>query len=275
MIMSEESLSEHVLKRDRFVSISLIFVLFALAAVYTAYGVGMPMSAFDKTAAQSMSHVMTANSWTLKYSVLVFLMWWVMMAAMMLPSVAPTVLLYVALRRNGMETQGAPSLSTFFLLGYLIIWAGFSIAATFLQWLGESLGFISASNMALTNTVFGGLIFVAAGLFQFTPLKTACLNHCRSPVQFLTQRHRSGALGALSMGLEHGMFCLGCCWFLMALLFVGGIMNLYWIVGIAAFIAVERLSPRGDLVSKIASIVVLIWGITVVAKVGFVLVSPL
>lgn len=264
--MSEFTVSERLLKRDQILSISLIIVLFALAAVYTLFGVGMRMSALEMTAAQPMSGAMSAINWTLTYAVLVFLMWWVMMTAMMLPSVAPTVLLHSALLRGA---GNSTSLSTFFLLGYLIVWAGFSIIATLLQWLGETWGFISASNMALTNTVFGGLVMITAGLFQFTPLKTACLNHCRSPAQFLTQRHRAGASGALIMGLEHGMFCLGCCWFLMALLFVGGIMNLYWIVGLAVFIAIERLSTRGDLVSKVAGVAMIIWGLIVMAKVGF------
>ena len=114
--------------------------------------------------------------------------------------------------------------------------------------------------MTLIDSLPGGMVLIAAGLFQFTPLKQACLSHCQSPARFLTERRRSGHRGAFKMGLEHGIYCLGCCWFLMTLLFVGGIMNLYWIVGLAAFVAFEKLTPYGGPTSKVAGAALTIWG---------------
>ncbi len=203
------------------------------------------------------------RSWAsglLAYALLVLLMWWVMMVAMMLPSVAGTVLLYSALLRVSSEAEHAPSISTIFLGGYLVVWAIFSLVATTAQWVLETVGLVSATMMTLVDTLPGAVVLIASGVFQFTSLKQACLNHCRSPAKFLTERRRSGHAGAFVMGLEHGAYCLGCCWFLMALLFVGGIMNLYWIVGLAAFVAFEKLTPYGSFASKVAGVALIFWG---------------
>lgn len=261
--MSDFGLTERLLRRDRQLLILLIVTLFVLAGLYTIHGVGMRMTALQMTAMSNMRDMPGPRSpgdWTLGYAVLVFLMWWVMMIAMMLPSVASTVLLHSALLRRG--TSGAPvaTISSAFLSGYLMIWGAFSVAAAAIQYSLEAAGIISATMMTLIETLPGGLVLIAAGLFQFTPLKQACLNHCQSPAKFLTERRRPGHWGAFSMGLEHGTYCLGCCWFLMALLFVGGIMNLYWIVGLAAFVAFEKLTPYGSLASKIAGAMLMIWG---------------
>ncbi len=199
------------------------------------------------TAAMAMPAV-----WTPGYAVLVFLMWWVMMIAMMVPSAAPTVLFYAALTRKSAQAGGAQRLTAAFLLGYLTIWAGFSILATSAQWALEWHGYLSPMMMTLVSTTLGGAVLLVAGVYQFMPLKDACLAHCRGPLAFLIGSHRPGASGAIRMGLEHGTFCLGCCWFLMALLFVGGIMNLYWIAGLAIYVALEKLTPWGRTFSRIA-----------------------
>ena len=258
--MAETSLTEQVLQRDRLLLIALIGLLFALAGLYTVFGVGMRMTALEMTAMRDMPGMGIPEVWSLGYALLVFLMWWVMMVAMMLPSVAPTVLLYTALLRHSGKAAQVSVIAVAFLGGYLVTWGGFSVITTATQWALEVAGIVSATMMTLIDTVPGGLVLIAAGAFQFTPLKAACLEHCRSPAKFLTERRRPEVTGAFRMGVEHGVYCLGCCWFLMALLFVGGIMNLYWIVGVAAFVALEKLTTWGDTLSRIAGVVLVAWG---------------
>ena len=189
-----------------------------------------------------------------------------MMIAMMVPSAAPTVLLYAALTRKSAPANGAPRLPFVFLSGYLAVWAGFSLLATAAQWLLELHGYVSPMMMVLVSNTLAGVVLLVAGLYQFTPLKDACLNHCRSPLAFLIGSHRPGAGGAFRMGLEHGAFCLGCCWFLIALLFVGGIMNLYWIAGLAIYVAVEKLAPSGRTFSRIAGAAMAAAGLWLLAQ---------
>jgi predicted metal-binding membrane protein len=267
--MSSDGLTERLLRRDRQVLVALIGMLLVLAGLYTVFGVGMRMSALEMTAMSGMRDMPGAakpGAWSAGYAALVFMMWWVMMAAMMLPSVAPTVLLHAALLRMGERTTPAATLSTAFLAGYLVIWAAFSVIASAAQWGLEASGLVSPSMMTLVGTVPGGLVLLAAGVFQFTPLKAACLRHCRSPARFLTERRRRGRRGSFLMGVEHGAYCLGCCWFLMALLFVGGVMNLYWIAGLAAFVAVEKLTRFGPILGKVAGAALIAAGIVIVAS---------
>ncbi|WP_214644941.1 DUF2182 domain-containing protein [Tritonibacter litoralis] len=222
------SWAERVLHQNRMLAIVLMALLFALAAVYTVMGVGMKMSALEMTAMSNMRDMpggRVPGSWSLGYLGLVFLMWWVMMVAMMLPSVAPTVLLYTRLMERGCGS-GTPHMMLF-LLGYLLAWAAFSLVATLLHWGAEGLGLVSTTMMTLIETTPGAVLLICAGLFQFTPLKDRCLVQCQSPAAILTRYYRPGPRGALRLGLLHGAFCLGCCWALMALLFVGGVMNLY------------------------------------------------
>jgi predicted metal-binding membrane protein len=266
--MRETSVTEQVLRHDRRLLVVLIALLFALALVYTVFGIGMRMSALEMTAMGHMRDMpaqgVVPGVWSAGYALLVFLMWWIMMIAMMLPSVAPTVLLQTALLRHAGKAAQMPILTLLFLGGYLVVWAGFSALATGTQWALEAAGMVSATMMTLIETVPGGIVLIAAGVFQFTPLKAACLEHCRSPAKFLSERRRSGPGGVFVMGLEHGLYCLGCCWFLMALLFVGGIMNLYWIVGLAAFVALEKLTRHGVLMGRLAGTALVAWGAWIV-----------
>lgn len=265
--MSDRSLTERLLRRDRIILVAMIGGLLALSVVYTVFGVGMRMSAVEMTAMRGMRDMPghgIAGVWSLEYVLLVFLMWWVMMIAMMLPSVSPTVLLHAALLRGARKAYRVPAIAASFLAGYLVTWAGFSIVAVAVQWILEARGIVSPTMMTLVETVPGAIVLIAAGVYQFTPLKQACLRQCRSPAQFLTRRHRSGAAGAFLMGLEHAVYCVGCCWFVMALLFVGGIMNLFWIVGITFFVVLEKLSPHGQPISKMAGAVLIGWGLHVV-----------
>jgi len=264
-----DDFTERLLRRDRLVLVALIALLFALAALYTLFGVGMRMSALDMTAMSGMRDMpggAAPGAWDAGYTLLVFLMWWVMMAAMMLPSVAPTVLLHAALLHRTGGAAPAPAVSTAFLGGYLAVWAAFSVLAVAAQWGLEAAGILSPTMMTIVSTVPGGLLLIAAGAFQFTPLKAACLQHCRSPAKFLTERRRPGRGGAFAMGVEHGTYCLGCCWSLMALLFVGGVMNLWWIAGLAAFVALEKLTPAGPALSRVAGAALILAGATAIAS---------
>jgi predicted metal-binding membrane protein len=203
----------------------------------------------------------SATLWTPGYGALVVLMWWVMMIAMMTPSAAPALLLFTALKRQGAEQNKAPGLALLFLAGYLLIWALFSLAATALQWgLGQA-GLVAPMRMKISSAGLAGTVLILAGLYQFSNLKTACLDHCRSPAQFLTRHRRPGARGALLMGAHHGSFCLGCCWALMALLFVGGIMNLYWIAGLALYVIAEKTLPHSALIPRLTGAALILAGL--------------
>ncbi len=258
---------ENVLTRDRMLLFAGLAVVVVLSGIYTILGAGMPMSALDMTrmAVEMPGMMMQPAVWSPAYALLVFLMWWVMMIAMMVPSAAPAVLVYAGIVRKR-KSAGQPYASaSFFLSGYLIAWAAFSFAATLLQRGLEFIG-VMTGMMEIASPLIAGAVLVTAGLYQLTPLKNACLRHCQHPVLFLLHHWKPKAIGAFRMGLEHGGYCVGCCWFLMALLFVGGIMNLYWIAGIAIYVGVEKLAAGHRWVTKAAAAVMTIAGILVAAK---------
>ena len=184
-----------------------------------------------------------------------------MMAAMMLPSAAPAILLVAALTKQRGERHAVVS-SWQFALGYLAIWAAFSLVATGLQFALDRGGLLSET-MASGSVVLAALLLIAAGIYQWTPWKEACLRQCRSPIEFLTRYWRQGAFGPVRAGAWHGAFCLGCCWMLMALLFVGGLMNMFWIAGLALLVLVEKLLPFGRRVSQITGAALIGWGVFV------------
>lgn len=188
-----------------------------------------------------------------------FLMWAVMMVAMMLPSAAPVVLLVLGVLRRRHATRLPFGATTAFLGGYLLVWTGYSAAATLAQWGLHSAALLSPDAMRATPVVAGALL-ILAGVFQWTPLKQACLRHCRSPVHFLSTGWRDGTPGALLMGLRHGGWCLGCCWLLMALLFVAGVMNLAWVAVLAGLVLAEKVAPAGPAVGRLAGVALCAWG---------------
>ena len=183
------------------------------------------------------------------------------MIAMMTPSAAPTLLLFTALKRHGKDKRHAATYSLLFLAGYLLIWALFALSAAFLQWGLGTIGLASGSMMTINSNVLAGVVLLGAGLYQFSGLKNACLEHCRSPAIFLSEHNRPGLRGALTMGAHHGVYCLGCCWALMALLFVGGTMNLYWVIGLALYVLIEKTLPFGEIISKSAGVVLVCAGL--------------
>ncbi len=285
--MTTTSPLEAVLKRDRAIVIGGLVGVIALAWIYILLGAGMGMTAIEMTAVSGSSGdmqtvdtengegtgqggttsatvgmamaVMQPVAWTAGYAGLMFFMWWIMMVAMMLPSAAPMILLYAAVNRKAHE-RGAPFVPTgVFAFGYVAAWGAFSLLAVALQWGLERAALLS-SMMVSTSIVLGSLLLIAAGVWQLTPLKQACLKHCRSPLHFLSHHWRKGRWGAVRMGMEHGAFCLGCCWFLMGLLFYGGVMNLYWIVGLAAFVLLEKTVPAGHWIGSAAGVGLIAWG---------------
>ncbi len=191
------------------------------------------------------------------YAALLFVMWWAMMLAMMLPSAAAAILSCAAISRK-IPGQGAWAVPAF-AAGYAAIWTGFSIAAVCLQIVTTRLIPLTGM-MAVTSAALGGVLLVAAGLYQLTPLKNACLRQCQTPFMFLARNWRNGLAGAFRMGLSHGIYCMGCCWVLMLLLFYGGVMELTWIAGLAVYVASEKLIPARYHVERVAGIVLMLWG---------------
>jgi len=251
---------EAIVRRDRLTVGAALAAVIALSWAYLLAGAGMGMSAFEMT----RMPMMTPAVWTPAYAVLMFFMWWIMMVAMMLPSAAPMILLFATLNRKQRES-GHPHIATsIFAVGYVVVWAGFSLVAVILQWGLERTGLLSPMLVG-TNAVFGAVLLLAAGLYQLTPIKHACLRHCRSPLAFISTHWRRDARGALRMGLLHGAFCVGCCWFLMGLLFFGGVMNLYWIAGLALFVLFEKTVPAGHWLGYAAGITLLLWGAGILA----------
>ena len=192
--------------------------------------------------------------------VLVFLMWSIMMVAMMVPSASPMVLTYATIRRKQHPDEGAFGATGAFLLGYVILWTAFSALATVAQWGLQRAALISSAGES-TNAVFAGGLLLVAGIFQWTPWKRACLTRCRSPFLFIMTSWRDGTRGALMMGLEHGVFCLGCCWALMAVAFALGVMNLWWMAALTLLIAAENLLPQGELFSRVTGAALLACGV--------------
>jgi predicted metal-binding membrane protein len=272
MTVSVDATLDEVVRRDRLIVVTALTAVIALSWGYLLAGAGMGMSAFEMTRmsrlgmAGGMSEecmagmaMMTPVVWMPGYAVLMFFMWWVMMVAMMLPSAAPMILLFETVNRKQRET-GHPHVATsIFAVGYLAAWAGFSLVAVILQWGFARTGILSPMLVG-TNVIFGGVLLLAAGIYQLTPIKHACLRNCRSPLAFLSTHWRRGARGALRMGLLHGAFCVGCCWFLMGLLFFGGVMNLYWIAGLALFVLFEKTGPAGHWIGYATGVALLIWG---------------
>lgn len=208
------------------------------------------------------------QNWSIGYAVVMFFMWWIMMIAMMTPSAAPLVLLYARVYRHEQRLGKLPVgvVPTFvFVLGYLLSWGCFSLVATALQRGLERADLLHQMMMWSISPLFTAVLLIAAGLYQLTPLKLACLQHCRSPAQFLAEHFQPGTPGALRLGWKHGLYCLGCCWFLMALLFAGGIMNLLWIAGLAIYVLVEKVAPNGQLISRVAGFAMVLVGLWVAA----------
>jgi predicted metal-binding membrane protein len=250
---------EAVLRRDRLIVASALGVIAALAWAYVLWLTadmnmgGENMGGFRMVPAGMGIMVPAASAWSAVEFAFVFVMWAVMMVGMMAPSAAPMILMYARVGRQG-RVAGKPLAATgWFAAGYFLAWAGFSLAATLVQWVLERKALLNA-RMASANLLLAAAVLIAAGLYQWTPIKSACLAHCQSPLGFLMSHggFRSNVRGCLRLGFLHGTYCVGCCWILMALLFVVGVMNVLWITILALLVLLEKLTPWGRWVGRVA-----------------------
>ncbi len=197
--------------------------------------------------------------WDAAYFWMMFCMWAIMMVGMMVPSAAPMILIYAAVARKA-EKQGMPIASTgAFTSGYIFMWVVFSLLVTLIQWQLDNAALLSPMKVA-NNPKIGAGLLIAAGIYQWLPVKDSCLKHCRSPFHFISTHWHPGNFGAFMMGLSHGAFCIGCCWALMLLLFVGGVMNILWIAAITVFVLLEKVLPLGNQGGKLSGILMVMAG---------------
>ena len=243
-----------ILKRDRAVIGAAVIALTAfswwylLAAARQMDGALMAMSRPD------------VNAWPATALLPLFGMWVVMMVAMMLPTATPMILTFATVARNRRQRQRPYVPVAVFASGYLAIWVAFSALAALAQWFLHRAALLSPM-MASSSALLAGGLLLLAGLFQFTPLKRRCLTRCRAPLDFITAHWREGWPGAFQMGLEHGLFCTGCCWALMALLFVLGVMNLLWIAALTLLVGLEKVVPRRAFLSRATGVLLALWGL--------------
>lgn len=239
-MLSTPDFAERVLRHQRLVVACGIALVVGLSWWFLASGAGM-----GRVSDMPAMHAPFAA---------VLIMWWIMMAAMMLPSALPAVLLYARVRDR---RQGSATIAStwVFVFGYLAAWLAFSLPAATIQWIA------AGPSMAFANERVAGAVLAAAGLYQLSPLKRACLHECRSPAQFLSRHWRPGAAGALRLGILHGGYCVACCWLLMALLLVVGVMNLLWVALLTIVIAAEKIVPRGLSIGHAAGVALIAWGL--------------
>src|ERR1700676_2601960 len=271
--MGEPAL-ETLLRRDRTIMIAALAALTALAwadLVWLANDMargGMDMTGLRMIPAGRGLMMPASEPWQPVEFGYVFAMWVIMMIGMMTPSVAPMILIYARVGRQA-AMQGKPvAASGWFAAGYLLAWTAFALAATSAQWALERAALLTPM-MAGASNIFGGAVLIAAGLYQWTPLKHVCLRQCQAPLQFI-QRHggfRRDAKGAIVLGARHGAYCIGCCWALMALLFVGGVMNVLWIAVLSILVLAETIIPTGRLISRLAGSGFIAGGIWLLASV--------
>jgi predicted metal-binding membrane protein len=258
---------EAVLRRDRAVVIVALAVITTLAwadIIWLADDMamdGMDMTGFRMIPAGHGLMMPASTPWQPLEFACVFAMWAAMMIGMMTPSVAPMILIYARVGRQAVLSGHPFAASGWFASGYLIAWLAFSLAATSAQWVLERAALLTPM-MESTSAVLGGIVLIAAGIYQWTPIKEACLSYCQAPLTFL-MRHggfRSDARGALALGVRHGLYCIGCCWALMLLLFVGGVMNVLWIAALAGLVLLEKALPFGKFVSRITGCIFIAGG---------------
>jgi len=247
-----------IFKRDRVVVVSGLAVLTLLAWAYLIHlGRDMGSMAVEMTALQS-------RSMGFSYILFIFIMWAVMMVAMMVPTAAPMILMFASINRKRLRENSAIVPTALFLAGYLTAWVWYSVLAAVGQW-GLHKAAMLSPMMVSNNEVLGGILLIAAGIFQFSSLKYACLKRCRSPLGFLLNEWQEGRRGAFLMGLRNGNYCVGCCWALMLLMLVAGTMNLLWMAIIAGFVLVEKVAPAGRLIGYLSGFVLMAWGVWMLA----------
>jgi predicted metal-binding membrane protein len=244
---------EVLLRRER---LSVLTGLVAACLMSWAWIVPMALDMYGPM--HGASSWMMADTSLLRHGTLLFAMWTVMMAGMMLPSAAPTLLLFAMVVRSH-DAAHAPSRAYSFLGGYLLVWTAFSLAATLLQLLLGALLYLSPM-MQLRGKVLSGALMLVAGAYQLTPTKRSCLTTCRVPAAFLAHYYRPGNCAAFRLGVRHGGYCVGCCWALMLLLFVAGVMNVVAIAAIAVFVLLEKVLPLGAQGGRLSGLLLIACG---------------
>lgn len=258
---------EAVLKRDRVLVLAGLVLIAALAWAYTIY-LAQRAGGMEGTAAGGMAMDMAMPSmaaWGVFDFAAMFAMWAVMMVAMMVPAAAPMVLVFARVNRTRREQQRPYVPTSVFVLGYVVAWSAFSLLATLSNWGLHAAGLLSSMMGESTSAILGGGLLLAAGVYQWTPLKYACLTQCRTPLGFIMTEWREGRGGALNMGMKHGLYCLGCCWVLMALLFVLGVMNLVWIAALAGVVLLEKVAPGGLWIGRATGLIFIGWAALIFA----------
>ena len=254
--------SPSIYNRDRVIIIVAIVIITCVSWMYlfNLSGDMDEMSSLESTTGLSRA-MPNMVPWGFSDWISMFVMWFVMMVGMMVPTASPMILMFSTVNQRKKE-QNQPFVATaIFLSGYVLVWLGFSIGATATNWILHSNTLLSGIMGESTNNLFGGVLLISAGVFQWTPIKKACLNNCRTPMGFLMTEWKNGFYGALKMGLNHGIYCLGCCWLLMALLFVLGVMNLLWIAVLTTIVLFEKVAPKGNWVSRLTGIGFAVWGV--------------
>jgi len=254
---------DSVLRRDRAI-VGAALLAITLAAWLYLFRLSAMMPGMDLPDMPGMT-MLRDHPWEVVDVLLLFVMWTVMMMAMMVPAATPMVLTFAAVQRKRREQERATVPTVVFLLGYAVVWTTYAAAAALAQWRLHEAQLLSAA-MASTSARLGGALLLAAGAFQWTRLKEVCLSKCRSPLSFVMSEWREGRAGALVMGVRHGAYCVACCWALMALLFVAGVMNLWWIAGLAVFVLAERILPGGQAVSRIGGALLLLAGAVILVR---------
>jgi predicted metal-binding membrane protein len=256
---------EALVRRDRAIAAAGVAVLALLAWAYLIRLAGrMDSTGLAPSASAAMPMAMPEPSGAGQFS-FTALMWMVMMVAMMVPAASPMIVTFAAVNRRRAPSGPPPVPTAVFLAGYLVVWAAFSLLAAGAQSALQRAALLAPTSLEAAPLV-GGALLLTAGIYQFTPLKRACLSRCLSPVGFLLTEWRDGRRGAFIMGLRHGAFCVGCCWALMALLFVAGVMNLLWVAALAALVLAEKLVPYERLTSWTAGFLLLAWGGWVIVR---------
>ncbi len=251
-------------RRDRVLIASCIALITALAWAYLVHLNRRMTSSIEGDPTMAAMGMVMNQPWGAGDLLLTFVMWAVMMVGMMAASALPVLLLFAGVHAKRADRGVVPAVPSFGL-GYLIVWVAFSACATAAQWALHEAALLS-STMATSSTAIAGVILIAAGAYQLTPLKTGCLAQCQSPLGFLMSNWRDGAGGAFRMGFRHGIFCLGCCWALMAVLFVVGVMNLAWVGVLTLFILAEKLGPTGARVSRAGGAILIAFGAVLVSR---------
>jgi predicted metal-binding membrane protein len=265
--VGQAPLVERLLRQERAITAGALGVLCALAWLYLLNGAGLGAAAdMAGMAMASGGGEAPPPAWSAGSWVLCVAMWWTMMVAMMVPSAAPTILLFGQVQRRALARGQSAGLAPIgiFAAGYLLVWFGFSLLAVLAQWALQRNGLISPAGMESQSRWLSAGVLIGAGLYQLSPFQNRCLSHCRSPAVFLSRHWQAGAWGALRLGVLHGAYCVGCCWMLMALLFVGGVMNLAWIAALTLLVMAQKLLPGGRWIGRACGTALLAWGIATV-----------